>query len=198
MPPTLGRAREIIARLPADRPVVVAEVGVWQGQLSYQLLRSLPQLSLFMVDRWAAVPAGHPYRASGAVIAGHGPEMFDLALSKARRIADAYASRVTLIREESTDAAQHLADRSLDLVFIDADHRQPAVAADLAAWAPKVKPGGIVAGHDWDNRPDAWGVRAAVEAWALEQPAPLEIETGADHTFSVRLPPEAPPEAPPC
>lgn len=59
---------------------------------------------------------------------------------------------------DSVNAAARFADRSLDLAFVDGDHRTPAVVRDIEAWLPKVKPGGLLAGDDieWD------GVRAAV------------------------------------
>jgi hypothetical protein len=37
----------------------------------------------------------------------------------------------------------------LDFVYIDGNHSLPYVIADLAAWVPKVRPGGIVSGHDF-------------------------------------------------
>ncbi|CAK0856203.1 unnamed protein product [Prorocentrum cordatum] len=40
-------------------------------------------------------------------------------------------------------------ERSLDLVFLDARHDYEAVAADVVAWRPKVRPGGILSGHDF-------------------------------------------------
>lgn len=59
----------------------------------------------------------------------------------------------------SVEAAGHVVDESLDFVFIDAIHSFEAVSSDLNAWFPKVRRGGLVAGHDvsWS------GVREAVE-----------------------------------
>lgn len=39
--------------------------------------------------------------------------------------------------------------QQFDFVFIDADHRYEAIKADIAAWWPKVKAGGRLAGHDY-------------------------------------------------
>ena len=49
----------------------------------------------------------------------------------------------------SLDAAADFPDGSLAFVFIDADHSYAAVCADISAWLPKVKPGGVLAGHDY-------------------------------------------------
>lgn len=49
------------------------------------------------------------------------------------------------------EAAKQFDDGALDLVFIDADHSYAAVRADIDAWMPKVRAGGILAGHDYNN-----------------------------------------------
>lgn len=49
----------------------------------------------------------------------------------------------------SVEMSRWFTDESLDMVYIDADHREPAVRADLTAWIPKIKHGGIISGHDW-------------------------------------------------
>ena len=53
------------------------------------------------------------------------------------------------IRTDSVSASKMYADESLDAVFIDADHRYESVKADILTWMPKVKKGGILAGHDY-------------------------------------------------
>lgn len=66
---------------------------------------------------------------------------------------------VAMFTEGSPAAAILFADGTRDAVFIDADHSEEAVSRDIAAWWPKVKPGGILAGHDYDEP----GVNAAVK-----------------------------------
>ena len=55
---------------------------------------------------------------------------------------------VQFLECESTAATGQVSGQ-LDSVYIDADHCYPAVRADIAAWLPKVRPGGIIAGHDF-------------------------------------------------
>ena len=64
--------------------------------------------------------------------------------------------------ENSWDAAAHYPDGYFDLVFIDANHSKPCVLQDIAAWRRKVKPGGILGGHDHSTQPDLAGVIDAV------------------------------------
>ena len=57
----------------------------------------------------------------------------------------------TAIQLPSVEAAEQFEDGSLDVVFIDAEHTYEAVKADIAAWRPKVKKGGYLAGHDYNS-----------------------------------------------
>ena len=75
-----------------------------------------------------------------------------------------FGRRFELIRDTSTRAAEQIDDRSLDFVYIDADHRFDAVIADLGAWFDKVRDGGIIAGHDYSN-PDLPDVQHAVDGF---------------------------------
>jgi predicted O-methyltransferase YrrM len=52
----------------------------------------------------------------------------------------------------SLKAAELVADATFDMVFIDGDHSYSSTAPDIAAWRKKVKPGGILCGHDCENR----------------------------------------------
>jgi hypothetical protein len=71
-----------------------------------------------------------------------------------------YPGRITKQKGASRAIAATIPDASLDLVYIDANHDYEDVVADLQAWQPKVKPGGLIAGHDYD--PQRFGVIRAV------------------------------------
>jgi predicted O-methyltransferase YrrM len=57
------------------------------------------------------------------------------------------ADRVWLLHLGSTQAARGWQE-PIALLWVDGDHSEPAVRADLAAWGPFVAPGGVVALHD--------------------------------------------------
>jgi methyltransferase family protein len=63
------------------------------------------------------------------------------------------------VRAPSLKAVNMFEDQSLDMVFIDGMHDVANVKADILAWRPKVKPGGLFAGHDYDQP----GVKQAVD-----------------------------------
>jgi hypothetical protein len=50
----------------------------------------------------------------------------------------------------SCDVSRMLPDACFDLVFIDAAHDTQSVENDIRHWLPKLKPGGTMAGDDWD------------------------------------------------
>ena len=56
---------------------------------------------------------------------------------------------------------------SIDRVFLDGSHDGPSVAKDLVAWSERLRPDGILAGHDYGpNHPE---LCAAVDAFASER-----------------------------
>jgi predicted O-methyltransferase YrrM len=56
---------------------------------------------------------------------------------------------------------ENFKNESIDFLFVDGDHRYKSVKEDLKLWFPKIKPGGIISGHDY-NEPSC-GVRQAVD-----------------------------------
>lgn len=132
-----------------------AEIGVERGEYAEHLLQQCPDLSLLCVDAWQA------YRGYREHVS---QEKVDGLKRDAHLRLQPYQGRVTIRQGWSTEVAATVPDGSLDLVYIDGNHTLPHVIADLAAWAPKVRPGGLIAGHDY-GRQSVGHVRDAVLAW---------------------------------
>lgn len=76
---------------------------------------------------------------------------------------------VTPIEAPSVDAAAKFADGSLDFVFIDAPRDFVNVFADVRAWYPKVKPGGVIAGHDIGPPTEGAQPSEALRSWVARE-----------------------------
>lgn len=62
----------------------------------------------------------------------------------------------------SAQAARLVTDRTLDFVYIDSIHTFRHVCRDIELWLPKIRPNGIIGGHDYS--PEEWpGVVKAVK-----------------------------------
>jgi hypothetical protein len=129
------------------------EVGVHDGSFLSLIAASAPASLRHVVgvDPWAAVgdgPLNHYYdtaAASSEVNEGR----LKLARQRLRRHHAPPFKHVTLLRLRSITAATLFRDGSLDVVYIDARHDYSSVLADLEAWWPKVRIGGLLAGHDF-------------------------------------------------
>lgn len=73
--------------------------------------------------------------------------------------------KVFLNKETSESYAKKVDDSSLDVVYIDGDHKYSSVTNDLHLWYPKIKSGGFLCGHDYSKRPNHRhiGVNKAVD-----------------------------------
>lgn len=127
---------------------LVAEVGSWRGRSTLVLAKHLPALAtLYAVDTWAGTPDDPEQHDK--LYAGAGDVYADFRRNLAGPIR---SERLIPLRMTSLEGATELARRhgpaSFDFVFIDADHRYEAVRADILAYLPLVKPGGLIGGHD--------------------------------------------------
>lgn len=71
---------------------------------------------------------------------------------------------VVPVRMKSEEACLLFADGLFDFIFIDADHSYKACLADIRNWSPKLKSGGVLAGHDYFHQDNGYcGVKQAVD-----------------------------------
>ncbi len=71
---------------------------------------------------------------------------------------------------DSTIAAAEVDGGSLALCFIDAAHDYDSVKGDITAWLPKVRKGGILAGHDIMHEPVERAVRELLPDAVVNKP----------------------------
>ena len=127
----------------------MAEIGSWLGDGSTQSfleeLRNYPGACLLCVDTWQGNPnvQKHQEMVSKYDVFG----TFRKNVEKARS-----PVKIEILLGSSVESASLMADGAFDLVFIDADHSYDSVRNDIAAWRSKVRPGGILCGHDCEGR----------------------------------------------
>jgi hypothetical protein len=143
---------------PEQESIWGAEIGVERGVYSRILVSGTRRVRLIMVDPWEHYP-GYRDHVSQDKLEGF--------VLEARKVQHDFMGRATIVRRYSVDAAKLHQNDSLDFVYIDGNHSIDNVIADLAAWTPKVRSGGLIMGHDYRKPKNNIGhhVVEAVNAW---------------------------------
>lgn len=174
----------ILDTLPKDS--VGVEVGVWEGDMSAKLLQRVHPKKLSLVDPWKFDPR---FAASlfGGGSAKSQADMDAVWQKVCKRFATEIAQGVVSIhRCSSAEFAGSVPAEALDWVYIDGNHTYEFVLEDLRSWYPKVRPGGLVVGDDYD-RPDAWwddGVTKAVMEFVKAEA--VMVEAIHNHQYALR------------
>jgi predicted O-methyltransferase YrrM len=110
---------------------IMVELGVAAGNFAVELMSQNPHATYVGVDRWS----------------DHHDERERVTANQRINQLGGIALRSTF-----ADALWHFLDQSLDMVYVDGyAHTGQDGGKTLADWWPKVKSGGIFAGHDYDN-----------------------------------------------
>ena len=143
---------------------VCAEIGVWKGDFSSQILNQKPS-QLHLIDPW--VHQEHEW----------------VKWAKGQRVIDAYEKvqskfgsheNVFIHKKNSTD--MFFGKAYFDWVYIDADHSYESVKKDLQHWYPQVKKGGFLCGDDygWSHK-STDGPKPAVDEFVKSHNLKIEI-----------------------
>lgn len=145
--------RTELNKLMPKRKLVGVEVGVASGLNSNDMLMNWNLKKLYLVDNWGCIE-GQAGDASSP------QEWHDFNYESTKRLMVNHKSKAVFLKGTSVEMSKKVKDNSLDFAYIDSDHSYEGVKADLEAWFPKVKTGGVIAGHDVLNQ--AYGVEQAV------------------------------------
>jgi hypothetical protein len=155
------------------------EVGVARGEFSREILAMQPA-SLLLVDPWRHQDSGE-YDGDPCNV---GNPRFESWYEEVKGTLGR-SERVTIAREPSLAAAAGVEAGSLDFVYIDANHSEEAVGADMRAWWPKLRPGGWLTGHDYQLE----SVQRAVAAFCAERSVVLAFVTLDDlPSWAIQVP----------
>lgn len=112
---------------------VVAELGVNKGDFSRQILDICHPQKLHLVDIWNT----ERYHNG-------------LKLDIENKFEKEFASgQLQINLGLSTDVVKDFPDNYFDWIYIDTEHSYRCTIAELESYASKIKPGGIIAGHDY-------------------------------------------------
>lgn len=183
--PNRGALGEYFNHLGLDGEGV--EVGTQRGVFAVKLLETWQGRCLHCVDPWRATDDDGYVDVANVRQTEH-----ERNFTEARRRLAAFGQRHRIHRMTSSAAAPRFRDRSLDFVYLDARHDAVSLRNDLQQWFPKVRPGGLLAGHDYLDGTLPSGVfevKSTVDTWAAEHG--LTIQCTGEHVWRswlVRVP----------
>jgi len=135
--------------------------GLWQLLRSIEIPKGsvLVEIGTMLGDGAIAMSAACPDCTILSIDPGHSIQCVQEAAKRT-----SLWDNIRLIHKTSIEAAKNLALGGVRpfLVYVDGDHREPGVLADLETWTKLIVPGGYIAGHDY-GAPDWPGVTAAVD-----------------------------------
>jgi hypothetical protein len=150
-----------VAVLGLGNELVGAEVGVFEGIHARLLVKNNSVARLYCID---------PYRIyEDLKLDTNMPKAKARAIERLK-----FSGKVVWMFENSVEASFRIF-HELDFVYIDAAHNYKNAVADIDAWWPLVKPGGIIGGHDFHH---TWpGVVRAVTEFSVKKGLDLCCET---------------------
>ena len=147
---------KILELVEQHQPTVCVELGTWLGASAIPVALSIRRWRgvLTCVDTWS----DNIYQAAQT-----SPWLL---VSCARNLVTAGVTNARLMPTTTLEAARTWTE-PIDYLYVDADHSYASVLADLRAWVPHVRPGGVITGDDYGNRSFP-GVQAAWDEFEHE------------------------------
>lgn len=135
------------------------EVGTDRAGYAKNILERMPGVELYTIDPYLPYNEGDEVKDT--------LKMIEIE-NEARSVLSKFPNS-TLIVDTSMNVVKAFHDNSLDFVFIDGNHEYEYVYEDIVEWTKKLKPGGIIAGHDYKEDADKkYGVIEAVNRYVEE------------------------------
>jgi hypothetical protein len=153
-------------------PLTIAEIGVDEGINSHFMLKKMDIKKLYLIDIWQQYDE---YLKSEQ---GRTKETMTAAYKQTLKNTKGYEDKVKIIVKPSVDAVKDIPE--CDYIYIDANHEYDFVKKDIETYYPKVKKGGVLAGHDIARE----GVLRAVAEFAKEKN--LKLMTKHDDWWFVK------------
>ena len=156
---------------------VVAELGVDEGDFSHEIMKLCEPSKLYLVDFWGTDRYNETKK--NLVYKRFENQMLD--------------GKIEIKLGYSFDIAEDFEDSTFDWIYIDTDHSYETTRKELAAWAPKISPNGMICGHDYvmGNWNSLWkyGVIEAVHEFCIAENWEiifLTTEMSPNPSFAIR------------
>ncbi len=128
---SLQDREQLLFQLPGE--AIVAEIGVNEGDFSNKILTLCQPKKLILIDVWASK------RYHGG--------LFEKVQNRFAK--ELKSGQIEIIRDYSFGAIEKCEDQLFDWVYLDTDHSYKTTHKELELLRPKMKKGGIIAGHDY-------------------------------------------------
>lgn len=122
------------------KDLIGVEIGSYQGESTEIFLKSGVFKTLYCIDPWKGDYDPLDVASNTKTI-----------IKAEKKFDEKFKDNniIKKVKALSSDAVTNFEDESLDFLYIDGNHQFEAVKEDLKNYVPKVKKGGIVAGHDY-------------------------------------------------
>lgn len=144
----------------------MVEIGVNRGHYASKMLSQWNGNTYILVDPWMPMPNSEYVDIANLETIEEHEVIFQEALKSTKD----YTNRTIILRNTSMEASKLIMNNTIDIVYIDGLHHYQGVWDDITSWWPKLKSGGIMAGHDYMQEVDSYGtiftVKAAVDEFA--------------------------------
>jgi len=163
----------------------IVELGTFRGINAKKLRWQFPAAELLLVDVWKSLTS------SGKINTRTKPDDWERIYNELLgyfATGDAENGCVTKLWRLKTHDAARRYHGAADLVYIDASHDYYSVMEDIRDWWPKLRLGGLMAGHDYSTHRDKLGLVQAVRECFGDQHMFIGAKVWAAPKLSERLP----------
>lgn len=179
MPLDLTNRSSLMASLP--KWGIGAEIGVAEGCFSRVLLEVCKPSLLYLIDSWI-------YQTKEALKEDASNVSEERHTARYKEVQERYNDNpgVRILRLDSLQAAKRFADEYFDWWHLDGDHTQ--AAEDIAAWWPKLRPGGWATGHDYTMAGVHIMVKEDIDRFVAENGLELFVSRGDNDIYEKNYP----------
>jgi hypothetical protein len=146
------------------------EIGVWKGEGARHALEHYDIDKMYLIDPYVPLPYLKHYFGTESIV--------NASKEEAHLRMEPYKDKVVFMEDFSENVCDEIPDNSCSVLFIDGNHSYESVLLDLKNFIPKVKPGGLIIGDDFNEE----GVKKAIVEYAAQTGIEYGIDVGKDPT----------------